>query len=114
MGGARAAGVCWHRQNKRWIATISVSTGNGESKLRYLGSFVNEVEAALAYDQAAREHHKDKAKLNFPGLPPQPQAASNKSSQYRGRGGGTWAPGILTLGLATSERTRMCVISVDL
>jgi hypothetical protein len=59
--------------------------------MRYLGSFVNEVDAALAYDQAAREHHKDKAKLNFPDLPPQPQAALNKTprkaaSQYRGRG----------------------------
>jgi hypothetical protein len=52
---------------------------------------VNEVDAALAYDQAAREHHKDKAKLNFPDLPPQPQAALSKTprqatSQYRGKG----------------------------
>jgi hypothetical protein len=51
-------------------AEIRVATGDGESKKRYLGGFVNEVDAALAYDQAPRENHKDKAKLNFPDLPP--------------------------------------------
>jgi hypothetical protein len=69
-GGARAAGVCWHSQNKKWAAQITADTGDGESKHRHLGSFVKEVDAALAYDQAAREYHKDKAKLNFPDLPP--------------------------------------------
>jgi hypothetical protein len=59
------------------------------TKSRHLGSFVNEVEAALAYDQAAREHHKDKAKLNFPDGSSQPQAAFTEMprhpiSQYRG------------------------------
>jgi hypothetical protein len=59
---------------------------------------VNEVDAALAYDQAAREHHGDKAQLNFPDLPPQPQAASSKAtrqgtSKYRGKGRGTQALG---------------------
>jgi hypothetical protein len=54
------------------------------------------VDAALAYDQAAREHHKDKAKLNFPDLPPQPQAAvietpRQATSQYRGKGSCTRA-----------------------
>jgi hypothetical protein len=46
--------------------------------MKSLGFFVNEVEAALAYDQAASEHHGDKAQLNFPDLPPQPQMASSQ------------------------------------
>jgi hypothetical protein len=47
---------------------------------------VNEVDAALAYDQAARAHLKEKAKLNFPDLPPRPQVTSNDVSTKRARG----------------------------
>jgi hypothetical protein len=90
--GARAAGVSWDSHAKRWKGVIKAEAGDGESKQRHLGCFVNEGDAALAYDQAAREHHGDKAKLNFPDLPPRPQAASSKvprkaTSQYRGKGG---------------------------
>jgi hypothetical protein len=46
---------------------------DGQQKTESLGDFVHEVDAALAYDQAAREHHGDNAQLNFPDLPPQPQ-----------------------------------------
>jgi hypothetical protein len=89
LSGARAAGVCWDGQNKAWQAAIVVA-GEGGSQLRHLGWFVNEVDAALAYDQAAREYHGDQAHLNFPDLPPQPQTASSKTprqatSQYRGK-----------------------------
>jgi hypothetical protein len=65
---------------------------------------LNEVEAALAYDQAAREHHKDKAKLNFPDLPPQPQVqwASSRTpreagSEYRGKSRCHISPGIVVV-----------------
>jgi hypothetical protein len=58
---------------------IKADIGDGKSKKRHLGCFVNEVDAALAYDQAAREYHGDKAKPNFPDLPPQPQVASSQS-----------------------------------
>jgi hypothetical protein len=54
-------GVYWHAEEKQWLAVISSGT-----KLMHLGSFVDEVDAALAYDQAARENHKGEAKLNFP------------------------------------------------
>jgi hypothetical protein len=70
MSGARAAGVSWNSRSKGWIAQIKADRGAGKSKQRHLGNFLNEVEAALAYDQAAREHHGDKAKLNFPEGPP--------------------------------------------
>jgi hypothetical protein len=59
---------------------------------------VNEMDAALAYDQAAREHHGNKARLNFPDLPRQPQVASSVTprqpaiSQYRGRSVGARGP----------------------
>jgi hypothetical protein len=56
------------------------------SKLMHLGSFVNEVDAALAYDQAAHEHHGDKAQLNFPDLPPPPHVAT-KRARGQGRAG---------------------------
>jgi hypothetical protein len=92
MTGARAAGVYRAPTGKRWRAEIDARAGDAGSKRRKLGVFVNEVDAALAYDQAAREHHKDKAKLNFPDLPPQPQVVVNRtprkgSSQYRGKAG---------------------------
>jgi hypothetical protein len=77
-------GVCWHIRHKRWMAQIKV---NGKRK--HLGYFpcgdgtcnvqntefdygvsgeydMGLINATLAYDMAAREHHKDFATLNFP------------------------------------------------
>jgi hypothetical protein len=88
MSGAWAAGVSWDNHEKRWRATIHVIAGDGDgtSKPRHLGAFIKEVEAALAYDQAAREHDADESKLNFPYLRPQPQEGLRQTpSQYRGK-----------------------------
>jgi hypothetical protein len=60
-----------------WRASIYADVGDGKSKNRYLGSFEDEVEAALAYDQAASEYHGDRAQLNFPEPLVEPQAALN-------------------------------------
>jgi hypothetical protein len=100
VSGARAAGVSWFSRDKKWKAAIRVDAGEGGSQLRHLGWFVNEVDAALAYDQAAREYLGNKAQLNFPDLPPQPQMASRRptrqaSSQYRGKGGRAYDVGYL-------------------
>jgi hypothetical protein len=46
---------------KRWIARIHY-----DSKMTFLGHFKNPVEAAMAYDEAAKKYHGQFARLNFP------------------------------------------------
>lgn len=52
-------GVCLPRKSKKWLAQIEV-----EGKNLRLGSFDSEVEAALAYNEAAKTHFKEFAQLN--------------------------------------------------
>jgi len=49
------------KKNGRWCAYIQL---NG--KFTHLGTFADELEAALAYDAAARQLHGKFARLNFP------------------------------------------------
>jgi hypothetical protein len=53
-------GVYLHKSSGKWVAR---STLNGE--LKQLGRFNSEMEAALAYDEHARAHHGEFAKLNI-------------------------------------------------
>lgn len=53
-------GVSWDKHKKKWGAYIRI---NG--KVKNLGRFDNEIEAAKVYDQAAREHYGDFAYLNL-------------------------------------------------
>lgn len=53
-------GVSWRKQCQKWSAQIKV-----DGKQIHLGLFNEEVEAARAYDQAARELHGEFARLNF-------------------------------------------------
>ena len=53
-------GVKWVRRDKRWMARIKVS-----GKTMYLGYFKNPVDAAKAYDEAARKHFGEFANTNF-------------------------------------------------
>jgi hypothetical protein len=58
---SRFKGVYWETQTKKWRASIGV---NGKS--RRLGRFGDEMAAAVAYDEAARQWFGEHARLNFP------------------------------------------------
>ena len=60
---SRYKGVDWSKTQKKWRARIRV---NG--KRIYLGSFKNELQAAKAYDAAAKKYHGEFAVLNFSSL----------------------------------------------
>lgn len=54
-------GVFWHTRDKRWQAGIGIAP----RRYRYLGHFTDEIEAAKAYDAAARELFGEYARPNF-------------------------------------------------
>jgi hypothetical protein len=57
---SRYRGVHYHSRLKKWEAGIRV-----DGKRKYLGVFHKEIDAALAYDQAAREFFGNFAMTNF-------------------------------------------------
>ena len=58
---ARFVGVSFNKKHSKYIAYI-----RHEGKLLWLGSFDNEIDAAKAYDAAAKKYHGEFARLNFP------------------------------------------------
>jgi hypothetical protein len=54
-------GVSWDKKRKYWNVQVVC-----EGKMVYFGRFKNEIEAAKAYDAAARKYHGEFARLNFP------------------------------------------------
>ena len=63
-------GVCWDEPRGKWLAQISC----GEMH-RHLGRFDDEIAAAEAYDEAARQYFGEHARLNFPEEPSMRAAA---------------------------------------
>lgn len=53
-------GVCFNKRFGKWGASIKF-----QRKCTFLGYFINEIDAAMAYDEAARKYHGEFAVLNF-------------------------------------------------
>ncbi len=59
-GAGRFRGVVWNKKRKKW--RVQISRGNKNIYTRF---FDDEIEAAKAYDQAAKKYHGEFAVLNF-------------------------------------------------
>jgi dipeptidase D len=57
---SRFRGLVFLKRKKKWGARIGY-----QGKVMWLGSFNNEIDAARAYDNAAKQYHGEFAKLNF-------------------------------------------------
>ncbi len=53
-------GVLWNKANQRWQAKITI-----DGIQKHLGCFDNPVDAARAYDEAAKKYFGEFARLNF-------------------------------------------------
>ena len=53
-------GAYWHKLNRKWAARIGIN-----KKEIHLGYFKNEMDAARAYDEAAKKYHGEFASPNF-------------------------------------------------
>ena len=58
---SRFKGVYWNRQHQKWVSHIQ-----SKNCYQYLGVFSNEIDAAMAYDTAARKTFGQFAKVNIP------------------------------------------------
>lgn len=59
-GSSQYKGVSWRKKSKKWTAQIQIN-----KKLKHLGYFTEELEAAKAYDTAALQAWGEFAYLNF-------------------------------------------------
>jgi hypothetical protein len=58
---SRFIGVSFDKSRRKWEARIYY-----QGRKIWLGRFDSEIDAALAYDEAARKYHGEFARLNFP------------------------------------------------
>lgn len=59
-GTSQYKGVSWNSKHKLWYAQIKLN-----NKVKWLGDYKNEIEAAKAYDEAAKELFGEFALTNF-------------------------------------------------
>ena len=59
-GVSQFKGVYWDKVNRKWVAQVRAG-----AKVRFLGRFDSEEDAAQAYDAAAREAFGEYARTNF-------------------------------------------------
>lgn len=62
-GASRYRGVAWDAETKKWRVTLGIVNG----RTLNLGRYVDEIEAAKAYDEAAFKQWGEFARLNFEG-----------------------------------------------
>ena len=59
IGTSKHKGVSWSKDRNRWLAKI-----DPDGKQKFLGRFVNEIDAAMAYNEAAKKYFGEFAYLN--------------------------------------------------
>lgn len=59
FGLSKYLGVSWKKRNNKW--QVGIKSGN---KIEYLGLFINEIDAAKAYNEGAKRLHGKYANLN--------------------------------------------------
>ena len=59
-GTSKYKGVLWRRERGKWISVLRIS-----GKHIHLGTFTNEIDAAIAYDSAAIKYFGEFARTNF-------------------------------------------------
>lgn len=59
-GTSKYLGVSWDKFSKKWVSHISLNR-----KVKHLGLFTDEIQAAIAYNEAAKIHHKEFANINI-------------------------------------------------
>ena len=58
---SRYKGVIWNAHARKWVAKVGLG-----GVRHHLGCFEREIDAAKAYDKAAKKYHREFACLNFP------------------------------------------------